>query len=133
LPRLVGVKCILVVEADASIGEVITDALETAAFAVQIVATATAALEALGHQPPDAILVDLAEPGEEGWVFLVRCRKQRGCTKLPIAIMSTTLAEAAAAGMAGERGYALLAVMHALTIPAAGTSTKPPEIAPAGP
>jgi CheY-like chemotaxis protein len=59
-------------------------------FAVQIVVTATGALEALAHQPPDAILVDLAQPEDEGWAFLVRCREQRGCTKLPIAIMIST-------------------------------------------
>jgi CheY-like chemotaxis protein len=82
-----------VVEADASIGEVITDALETAGFAVQIARTATVALEALGGQSPDAILVDLAQPDEEGWEFLARCRQQPGCKSLPIGIMSTTLAE----------------------------------------
>ena len=99
---------ILVIEADASIGELITQALETAGFAVQIARTATAALEALSGQPADAILVDLAQPDEQGWEFLARCRQQPGCKNLPIGIMSTTMAEVAAAEMARERGYAWL-------------------------
>ena len=108
MPRQEDSRRILVVEADASIGEVITDALETAGFAVQIARTATVALEALGGQSPDAILVDLAQPDEEGWEFLARCRQQPGCKSLPIGIMSTTLAELAAAETARERGYAWL-------------------------
>jgi DNA-binding response OmpR family regulator len=108
LPRQEDTGRILVVEADASIGEVITDALETAGFAVQIAPTATAALEALGRQSPDAILVDLAQPDEQGWAFLARCRQQPGCKNLPIGIMSTTLAEVVAAETARERGYAWL-------------------------
>ena len=108
MPGQEDTRRVLVIEADNSIGEVITDALETGGFAVQVTPTATAALEALGSQPPDAILVDLAQPDEQGWEFLARCRQQPGCNELPIAIMSTTLAEAAMAGMARERGYAWL-------------------------
>jgi DNA-binding response OmpR family regulator len=139
LPKQEGARRILVVEADASIGEVITDVLEAAGFAVQIAATATAALQALGGQPPEAILVDLAQPDEEGWAFLARCRQQPGCTKLPIGIMSTTLAEAAAAGMARERGYAwlpkpfqldqLLTVVQELTRP----QMREPTVSSSGP
>ena len=108
MPRREDARRILVVEADASIGEVITDALESAGFAVQIAATATAALEALDGQPPDAILVDLAQPDEQGWTFLTHCRQQPGCQELPIAIMSTTLAQAPTAEMARQRGYGWL-------------------------
>jgi DNA-binding response OmpR family regulator len=99
---------ILVVEADSSIGDVITDALAAAGFVVQIAATAAAALEALDGEPPDAILVDLAQPDEQGWAFLARCRQQPGCKDLPIGIMSTTLAEAATARVVREQGYAWL-------------------------
>ena len=113
LARQEDTRRILVVEADRWIGEVITQALETAGFAVQIAPTATAALEALGGHSPDAILVDLAQPDEQGWEFLARCRQQPGCKNLPIGIMSTTLAEVAAAGMARERGACVAA--HAVS------------------
>ena len=70
MPVQEGARRILVVEADTSIGEVITDVLEDTGFAVQIAPTATAALEALGDQSPDAILVDLAQPDKQGWQLL---------------------------------------------------------------
>jgi DNA-binding response OmpR family regulator len=99
---------ILVIEADALIGELISDVLEANGFAVQIAPSATAALEALRCQSPQAMLVDLARPCDEGWAFLARCRQQPGCTTLPIAIMSATLAQATAAEMARQRGYGWL-------------------------
>ena len=93
---------ILVVEADASMRQVITQPLEEAGFAVQTVRSASEALAVLGHQPPRAMLVDLTQPGAEGWAFLERCRQQPRCRRLPIAVVSTSVAQDSAGPGQGQ-------------------------------
>jgi chemosensory pili system protein ChpA (sensor histidine kinase/response regulator) len=81
-------KRILVVEDDATIRYVITDALSDAGYAV---ATATDGLEALDQLEqllPDGILLDLMMPSMDGWRFLEACRADGRFSGIPIGLLS---------------------------------------------
>ena len=104
-PQQHGPKRVLVFEPDALLRLLLTEALTCEGFRVQSVQHAAAALARLGQQPPAVLLVHLAEPDAAGWTFLERCRQQPGCQALPIAVLSTTLAQHAAAAAVRARGY----------------------------
>ena len=61
---------ILVVEDDADVRYVVSDALQDAGYVVATAVDGTDALDQIDEHPPDAILLDLMMPSMDGWSFL---------------------------------------------------------------
>ena len=74
-------SCILVVEDDRVVREVVSDALVDAGYAVASAADGADALDQLHDHPADAILLDLMMPVMDGWTF--RAEQQRTGNTVP--------------------------------------------------
>jgi len=81
-------KCILVVDDEEAIREVIAETLEIEGYRVEKAADGNAALVMVKSAHPDAIVLDLMMPGMDGWTFLKQCRKDDLCECTPIMVMS---------------------------------------------
>jgi two-component system OmpR family response regulator len=81
-------KCILVVDDEESIRDVIGETLELEGYRVEKAADGHAALLMLRASRPDAIVLDLMMPGMDGWTFLNHCRKDELCASTPVLVMS---------------------------------------------
>jgi CheY-like chemotaxis protein len=81
-------KCILVVDDEESIRDVIGETLELEGYRVEKAADGNAALLMLRASRPDAIVLDLMMPGMDGWTFLNQCRKDELCATTPVLVMS---------------------------------------------
>jgi CheY-like chemotaxis protein len=81
-------KCILVVDDEESIRDVIAETLELEGYRVEKAADGHAALLMLRATRPDAIVLDLMMPGMDGWTFLNQCRKDDLCSSTPVLVMS---------------------------------------------
>ena len=79
---------ILVVEDDADVRYVVSDALQDAGYAVATAIDGSDALDQIDQHPPDAILLDLAMPSMDGWSFLEACRNDDRWARIPVGIMS---------------------------------------------
>ena len=79
---------ILVVEDDADVRYVVSDALQDAGYAVATAIDGTDALDQIDQHPPDAILLDLAMPSMDGWSFLEACQNDDRWANIPVGIMS---------------------------------------------
>lgn len=79
---------ILVVEDDADVRYVVSDALQDAGYAVATAIDGTDALDQIDQHPPDAILLDLAMPSMDGWSFLEACQDDDRWANIPVGIMS---------------------------------------------
>jgi CheY-like chemotaxis protein len=82
---------LLVVDNEESDRELLIKLLEPLGFELRSVASGQACLDWLGHAPsgdlPDAILMDLAMPGIDGWAT-VRALRQHQLSSAPVAIVS---------------------------------------------
>jgi CheY-like chemotaxis protein len=67
-------------------------------------AHANEAVRQLGHQPPDAILLDLVMPERDGWDVLIELKATPSTSAIPVFICSA-LAEAEVALSLGSAGY----------------------------
>ena len=81
-------RCILVVDDDESVRNVVSDALIDAGFLVAKAANGEAALDHVREHMPDAIVLDLMMPVMDGWTFLDTLQSRDIWTNIPIAIMS---------------------------------------------
>src|SRR6202011_4090367 len=81
-------KCILVVDDEEAIREVIAETLELEGYRVEKAADGNAALVMVKVIPPDAIVLDLMMPGMDGWTFLKQCRKENLCSCTPVMVIS---------------------------------------------
>jgi two-component system response regulator MprA len=81
-------KCILVVDDEAAIREVIAETLELEGYRVEKAADGIAALVVVKAARPDAIVLDLMMPGMDGWSFLKQCRKEDLCSRVPVMVIS---------------------------------------------
>ena len=79
---------ILVVEDDADVRYVVSDALQDAGYAVATAIDGSDALDQIDQHPPDAILLDLAMPSMDGWSFLEARRNDDRWARIPVGIMS---------------------------------------------
>jgi CheY-like chemotaxis protein len=79
---------ILVVDDDADVRYVVSDALQDAGYAVATAVDGADALDQMDQHPPDAILLDLMMPSMDGWSFLETCREDDRWAEIPIGIMS---------------------------------------------
>jgi len=81
-------KCILVVDDEDAIRDVIAETLELEGYRVEKAADGNAALAMVKATQPDAIVLDLMMPGMDGWTFLKVCRRDDLCSCTPIMVMS---------------------------------------------
>lgn len=79
---------ILVVEDDADVRYVLSDALQDAGYVVATAIDGVDALDQLEEHPPDAILLDLMMPSMDGWQFLETCQKDERWSHIPVGLMS---------------------------------------------
>jgi len=83
---------VLVVEDDAAVSNVFARMLSAEGYSVQTVPDADSARDAIEHQPPDVILLDVMLPGTDGF-SLCRCIKDNASTRLTPVILVTALAD----------------------------------------
>jgi two-component system, OmpR family, response regulator MprA len=81
-------KCILVVDDEEAIREVIAETLQFEGYRVEQAADGNAALVVVQSAHPDAIVLDLMMPGMDGWTFVKQCRKDDLCECTPIMVIS---------------------------------------------
>jgi two-component system alkaline phosphatase synthesis response regulator PhoP len=81
-------SCILIVEDDRVVREVVSDALVDAGYAVAKAADGADALDQLRDHPADAIVLDLKMPVMDGWTFLDAISRDAELRTIPVAIMS---------------------------------------------
>lgn len=79
---------VLVVDDDPDILEALAEILETEGFEVRRARNGEEALERLGPQQPDLILLDLMMPVMDGWEFSQRMRQRPGTNNIPIIVLS---------------------------------------------
>ncbi|GLY00254.1 response regulator transcription factor [Actinoplanes sp. NBRC 101535] len=77
---------LLVVDDEATVRELLSDALRFAGFTVESVATGAAAVAAAARESPDLILLDVMLPGMDGFEVLRRVRAL-GC-RVPVLFLS---------------------------------------------
>ena len=94
-------SCILVVEDDRVVREVVSDALVDAGYAVAKAADGADALDQLRDHPADAILLDLMMPVMDGWTFLAEMSRDAQLCSIPVGIMSAVPALRQAARQQG--------------------------------
>jgi excisionase family DNA binding protein len=95
--------CILVVEDETSVRELIQDLLQEAGYEVMVAAAARPALEAISHRVPDLVITDLAMPGECGADLTRTLRQDPALAAVPViavtgAVEAGRLADIYAAG-----------------------------------
>jgi CheY-like chemotaxis protein len=81
-------KRVLIVEDDAAVRYVVSDALKDAGFAVATAIDGFDALDQIDQHPPDAILLDLMMPSMDGWSFLERFRSHACSAGIPVGLLS---------------------------------------------
>ncbi|MEJ7600692.1 MAG: hybrid sensor histidine kinase/response regulator [Kofleriaceae bacterium] len=91
--RLSGIR-LLVVDDDRRVLEALQVLLEQSGAVVDIADSAAAGIGALSQAMPDAILSDLAMPGEDGYAFVDRARRIRGAGKIPAIAITAHASEA---------------------------------------
>ena len=92
-----GPKCILVIEDDDSIRDLVTDILQSVGYRVERAADGLQALVKVSVRRPDIIVLDLMMPVMDGWTFLEHFRKNPECSATPVVVTSayTTLGKTA--------------------------------------
>jgi CheY-like chemotaxis protein len=82
-------SCILVIEDDRVVREVVSDALVDAGYAVAKAADGADALDQLHDHPADVILLDLMMPVMDGWAFLDEIARDADLHSIPVGILSS--------------------------------------------
>ncbi len=81
---------LLLVEDDAAIADVLSDALRDAGHSLRLATTGAGALEALHRELPDLILLDLMLPDMDGWTFLRRREREYDLARVPVLVVSAS-------------------------------------------
>jgi PAS domain S-box-containing protein len=97
---------VLVVEDDEGTRDMMATALGACGAAVDQAASVTEALHVLDTSRPSVMLVDIGMPGEDGYAFLAKVRKQVGFAEVPAAAV-TAYASLADRNRARDAGFAL--------------------------
>jgi signal transduction histidine kinase/CheY-like chemotaxis protein len=79
---------ILVVDDDPIVRNVVREHLRRNGYTVIETATGEEALEAVGKQPVDAVLLDLCMPGMSGWETLERMKRNPKTAEIPVVVLS---------------------------------------------
>jgi CheY-like chemotaxis protein len=81
---------ILVVEDDEAIRGLVAEVLRDDGYDVSEAANGAEALEFVGVNSPDLIVLDLMMPVMDGWTFVERCRRSGRCREVPIVVTSAS-------------------------------------------
>jgi CheY-like chemotaxis protein len=79
---------VLVVEDDEAIRVLVTGMLAEAGYAVRAATDGREGLELLRGWRPDAIVLDVALPGMDGWAFREAQRRLPGAVDIPVVVVS---------------------------------------------
>jgi CheY-like chemotaxis protein len=79
---------ILVVEDDAAIRGLVSEALRDDGYQVREAANGVEALETVREAPPDLIVLDLMMPVMNGWTFLEEWRRISSRVEVPVVVTS---------------------------------------------
>ena len=83
-------SCVMVVEDDSDIREVVESLLGSEGYRVRSVRNGREALDQLDQEPrPSVILLDLVMPQMNGWQFLDALRHREGFEKTPVVVVTT--------------------------------------------
>jgi two-component system chemotaxis response regulator CheY len=96
-------KCVLVVDDEKAIRELIADALDFEGYAVLTAANGADALAKLPKTRPDVIVLDLMMPIMDGWTFLTRLRSEPAHAGIPVLVISASHDLASSAPRLGAR------------------------------
>ena len=96
--------CVLVVDDDAGIRQVITEALTGEGYMVHAVGGGREAISAAEQERPDLILLDVRMPHVDGWEVLEELRATAG-EQTPVVVMTAGYDEQNRALAAGAQGY----------------------------
>jgi CheY-like chemotaxis protein len=94
---------ILVVDDDAGVRAVVTDALQLVGYEVEAVANGHEALSAMGRQRPAALVLDLAMPRMDGPALVRTLREQTRWGRVPLVLLSGTPGVGVASARLGAR------------------------------
>ena len=79
---------VLVVDDDPAVGEMLSRLLAREGYEVAVVADGPAAFEAMSHQPPDAILLDVVLPGMSGFEICRRLKQEPRTLLTPVVLVT---------------------------------------------
>jgi two-component system response regulator MprA len=116
---------ILVVDDDAALRGIISDALRQDGYEVETVCNGLQALTACRKQPPDAMVLDLAMPVMDGPALMRTLREQTRWSQIPVLVISGRHAPEVVSERLGARACLgkpldlcdLLASVEALALP----------------
>jgi CheY-like chemotaxis protein len=89
--------CVLVVEDEPVIRQVVAEALRDAGYLVETASDGAEALAKVQQHSPRAVLLDLVLPAMDGRAFVEACRRDPMGRAIPIAVMSAADGVASAA------------------------------------
>jgi CheY-like chemotaxis protein len=95
---------VLVIDDDPHIRQVIAYTLGDEGYQVDEAGDGRAALEVLGRQRPDVILLDMKMPDMDGWEFARLCRERYG-RRVPIIVLTAATDAAHRAADINAEGY----------------------------
>ena len=81
-------KCILVVEDDEPIRDLMSEILNCVGYTVETAGDGLQALECVRARPPDVIVLDLMMPIMDGWTFLQHFRTDAQVSSTPVLVTS---------------------------------------------
>ena len=79
---------VLIIEDDALLRSAIAEGLSAEGFEVKSAANGRDALSVLGHWHPDLIILDLAMPHMDGWLFRAEQRRLPSLAAIPVIVLS---------------------------------------------
>ncbi|GAA2544298.1 hypothetical protein GCM10010435_10990 [Winogradskya consettensis] len=120
---------VLLVEDDPQSAELLQTQLEHAGYQVDVAGTGEAGLTAAGARPPDAIVLDVALPGIDGFEVIRRLKADRRLADIPV--FFATIIDERQAGLAlGARDYFVKPVDQAALLGALARSVAARPAAP---
>ena len=90
-------RCVLIVDDEYGLAEVVADILTDEGLDVSIAIDGKRALAVMAQQRPDLVLLDLVMPVLDGWSVLRAMRADERLASVPVVLM-TVLAEAVRSG-----------------------------------
>ena len=87
-------KCVLIVDDDSDVRDLVTYKLEREGFEVRTAVDGEAALKDVQERTPDLVLLDIMMPGISGLDVLKRWRGEAATARLPVIMLTARAQEA---------------------------------------